>query len=228
MVTSSRIFHLSIVSLLFVAKYVTKEILELSRSTAHYRDVKQPEGRVELEQKIHDWLHLQGYSLEMKVAKTFRELGFEVQQSDYYFDEEVSTYRELDVIARYYKDTELVHYCVSFLIECKVCKSHPWLVFKSKEKNGGNYKLIMFPGNELGTEMISLYNRNKKVTSLQLLCKHNSLGYSVVETLRGAEKKDNSYSSLMSLSKALSAYSNHPKYTHSAGKDICEIFFQWL
>ena len=28
----------------------------------------------------------------------------------------------------------------------------------------------------------------------------------------------------MSISKALSAYSQHPKYTHSAGKKICELF----
>lgn len=72
--------------------------------------------------------------------------------------------------------------------------------------------------------MSAMYSFNKKVSSLRFICKHNSLGYSAVETLRVNDKKDNSYSSLMSISKALSAYSQHPTYTHAAGREICEIF----
>jgi hypothetical protein len=177
-----------------------------------------------LEEKIEGWLGSQGYALEMRVAKILRHAGFNVQQADYYHDEESSSYREVDVIAKIYENTDNVNYCINFIIECKVSKTYPWVIFKNKLKTDGHHKLMYFPGNELGEEMAALYTFEKKAMSLPILTKHTSLGYTIVETLRSGEKKDNSYASLMSLSKALDSYAHHPKYTHSAGRKICEIF----
>lgn len=177
-----------------------------------------------LEKKIEDWLGSQGYSLEMRVAKMLRNAGFDVQQADYYHDEESSSFREVDVIAKIYEDSDKVHYCVNFIFECKVSKNHPWVIFKNKSKTDGKHRLMYFPGNKLGETMTGIYTFHKKAMSLPILSKHNSIGYTIVETLRSGEKKDNSYASLMSLSKALVSYAHHPKYTHAAGKKICEIF----
>lgn len=179
---------------------------------------------MELEHKVEDWLQKHGYPLEMTVAKAFREVGFDVDQSDYYFDAEISTYREMDVSAKLCRDTDTVHYAVNFLIECKFCKEYPWVVFKDSRDQGGNFKLIMMPGNTLGQKMTSYYMAHKQINNLPIFCNHESIGYAAVETLRSSEKKDNCYTAFMAISKALYAYSQKPKYTHSAGKEISEIF----
>lgn len=40
----------------------------------------------QLEKKIEEWLEKQGYPLETRVARAFRNAGFNVVQSDYYRD----------------------------------------------------------------------------------------------------------------------------------------------
>lgn len=178
----------------------------------------------DLNNKIQEWLSKHGYLLEMRVAERFNELGFDVKQADYYLDNETSAYRELDIVASISMESDEVYYAVNCLIECKVCKKNPWLVFKNPSTDNWNHKLIMFPGNELGEKMAFKYMFDKDIIELPVLSKTDSIGYLLVETLRGAEKKDNSYSSMMSISKALSSYSKNPLYSHVASKNVCEIF----
>jgi hypothetical protein len=179
---------------------------------------------MDIENKIVDWLNKNGYPLEMNVAKTFSQEGFHVDQSDYFYDEETSNYRELDIIASIERETDNVCYEVRFLIECKYSAEHPWVVFKNKKNEGDSYTLMVMPGDELGRKMAFYYSWHKEIRKLPVLCNHKSIGYAAVETLKNTDKKDNCYSALMSLSKALYFHSEKPKFTHRAGRKMSQIF----
>jgi hypothetical protein len=179
---------------------------------------------MEIKNKVADWLQKNGYPLEMHVAKTFSRAGFNVEQSDYFYDEESSDYRELDIIAKIEKETDVVCYSVNFLIECKYCIEHPWVVFKNKKDEVVSYTLMTMSGNTLGHKMAFNYSWHKEIRKLPVLCNHKSIGYAAVEALRNSEKKDNCYSAFMAISKAINSYSKKPKYTHAAGKQLSTIF----
>jgi hypothetical protein len=85
--------------------------------------------------KARKWILEQGYPLEMRTAKVFREAGFDVQQAQLYTDTESGKKREIDlfVIAPDYLGvTRIV-----FAIECKSAKK-PWVLFTSNVGTGQN------------------------------------------------------------------------------------------
>ena len=69
----------------------------------------------------------------MRVASAFRRAGFRVTQSDYYSDPNTKNQREIDVVA--YIDYRIKHKIirVQFMIECKLSRNKPWLMFCSSE-----------------------------------------------------------------------------------------------
>ena len=84
----------------------------------------------DLNKKVLEWVVGQGYPLEMKVATSFRNRGFEVIQSHYYPDPENNDLREIDIVAITPEYTGLID--VSFVIECKSSKKKPWVLFTSE------------------------------------------------------------------------------------------------
>jgi hypothetical protein len=173
---------------------------------------------------IRKWLNENGYPLEMKAAQIFRNAGFSVEQSDYYLDTESEAYRELDIVATLFGETDRVHYSMRILVECKVCKDKPWLLFTESMDTRKSLRLTIHPGNELGTQMAKQFKFNKELGTLPILSEQDVTGYALVESMRNSDKKDNTYAALMGLSKGLYAFSKHPQYNHVAGKDICELF----
>jgi hypothetical protein len=87
----------------------------------------------ELENKVRAWLDEQGYPLEMRVACAFRRAGFRVRQSDYYRDPTTNAQREIDVVAHIDREIEGRLVRVQFMIECKLSRSKPWLMFCSSD-----------------------------------------------------------------------------------------------
>ena len=85
----------------------------------------------ELKKKIHDWLSEQGYPLEMKVARSFRNAGFRTIQSEYFHDPETETEREVDVVASIDRDVDDLLVRIEFVVECKQSTAKPWLLFTS-------------------------------------------------------------------------------------------------
>jgi len=83
--------------------------------------------------KISDWLDKQGYPLEMKVAKLFREKGFIVRHSPYYLDQESKIRREIDIIASVLLVKENTGLKFTFVVECKNTIEKPWVSFCSKQ-----------------------------------------------------------------------------------------------
>jgi hypothetical protein len=85
----------------------------------------------DLVQKIRKWLDKEGYPLEMQVARTFREIGFEVSSSEYYLDPDEKKPREIDVIATLQKTISGVLFQIAYTVECKLSKDKPWVCFCS-------------------------------------------------------------------------------------------------
>jgi len=178
-----------------------------------------------LTDNIEKWLAKHGYPLEMRTARTFAAAGFDVSQSEYYRDSGSADFRELDMIATHNVETKRVCYCTQVLIECKFCDDKPWLIFTEREDAGGGRKLMANPGNALGDEMTGRFTFHPIVGRLPLFCENSTIGYAVVESMREkANDKDNSYNTLMALGKAMNAYTKEPRYVHSAGRHICEVY----
>jgi hypothetical protein len=96
----------------------------------------------EIKKKINDWLKDQGYPLEMSVASALRSCGFDVLQSSYYSDPENENAREIDVVASWPEATGCID--ISFVIECKVSKKKPWLLFSTKDTLKGVSRLFAY------------------------------------------------------------------------------------
>jgi hypothetical protein len=90
----------------------------------------------EFRKKIHDWVNSQGYPLEMQVSLAFKQSGFSIRQSNFYADPEKGESREIDVIATTKEDLSCTKY-VSYVIECKVSRDKPWILFTSENLLGG-------------------------------------------------------------------------------------------
>lgn len=91
----------------------------------------------DLKANVQSWLETQGYPLEMKVARAFREIGAGAGQSIYYIDPEESKPREIDIVASWYKMHELEESAelqVFFFISCKSQQKEPWVIFSGGQK----------------------------------------------------------------------------------------------
>jgi hypothetical protein len=87
----------------------------------------------DLETKLLQWLDTQGYPLEMRVARAFQREGFRVIQSDYYTDNDTGDSREIDVLASIQTSDKDFFIRVTFVVECKLSKDKPWILFSSEE-----------------------------------------------------------------------------------------------
>jgi hypothetical protein len=91
----------------------------------------------DLGNKIVEWLNSQGYPLEMAVAQLFRNSGFWALQSDVYQDKESGKKREIDIVAHFNKNSDIVQplnfgFSIGCCVECKLGKDKPWLLLTSK------------------------------------------------------------------------------------------------
>jgi hypothetical protein len=67
------------------------------------------------------------------VAFEFKRNGYNVIQSDYYFDQESKSNREIDVKAFVQRMIQRVLFRISFIVECKLSKDKPWILFTSQD-----------------------------------------------------------------------------------------------
>ncbi|MCU1586969.1 MAG: hypothetical protein JWN31_462 [Frankiales bacterium] len=83
-------------------------------------------------QGARKWLETNGYPLEMRVAKAFREAGANVTASDHYIDPETDKGREIDVVAyRHVVADNRLALIVSAVVECKnVPSGKQWVAFQ--------------------------------------------------------------------------------------------------
>ncbi len=91
-------------------------------------DPKEP-----LDRKVTDWLAEHGFPLEFRVARAFRNQGFEVKQNHYVNVPDSENPREIDVLAVYDTRAFFREPRYELYIECKWSKTNPWVVFASDE-----------------------------------------------------------------------------------------------
>ena len=172
----------------------------------------------ELTEKIRDWLETQGYPLEMKVASALRKVGFNVMQSQYYIDPETDVPREIDIIA--YKNDVRGECEISFLIECKVSKKKPWLLFSSEEALQRN---IFFNFAVLSESAINnLLNLNKEIThQIPWMRKRGRIAYGLTQAFTSGD--DYPYKASLNVLKA--AVSKKLEFKKSKSFTPINVFF---
>jgi hypothetical protein len=70
----------------------------------------------------------------MRVARAFREAGFDVSQFEHYIDQESQDVRPIDIVASLSKNIENSRVTIKFFIECKYTRSKPWVILITSER----------------------------------------------------------------------------------------------
>jgi hypothetical protein len=153
----------------------------------------------ELDKKLLDWLNAQGYPLEMRVARSFQQQGFSVIQSDYYKDPESGDMREIDVhtILDYHGAEFPVH--VGFVIECKLSKDKPWILFTGSTSPPGVVTVEQRPASTLGEKLLSALAHERTVQQLAIFRVHERCAYGMTQAFTTAN--DVTYSAAVSVAK---------------------------
>lgn len=165
--------------------------------------------------KVRDWLEKQGYSLEMRAASAFREVGFDiVRQSSYYIDEETNKARELDV--EVINRSGLGFVDVRFFIECK-SGDKPWVLLSSADTLRNYSRLVAFCAmSELSRDFFA-----RTENFMGLFKKFSWLkkdGVIAAYSLRQAfsNEVDPAYTAAMTVAKACHQHVRHSKFSSGA------------
>lgn len=178
--------------------------------------------------KVKDWVEKQGYSLEMRVAKIFKEAGFNVSQFDYYQDFETNKLREIDVSASVKKQIEGIDLRIILFIECKYLKK-PWVVFTNPRSLNQYYYFVRIlqskfnlyewklqsnlQGRLLARLLYSMGRENMKKLSCFSIPKNS--GYRITESFRAdLNAKDNAFIATMQVSKSIEAHDTQDDFIY--------------
>jgi len=173
-----------------------------------------------LDSKVLGWLEEQGYSLEMRVAQVFKQVGFKVSQFETYVDPESNDLREIDVAASIDCHLDIIDVLITLFVECKYLR-HPWVVFTSPRRSNpftyfsrilrGKHNVRewkareSFQGRLLARILFSL--GRQATTELGFFCIPRNAGYGMTETLRkDTRAKDNAYIAVTQVGKCIEAH----------------------
>lgn len=176
----------------------------------------------DLKEKVTSWINEQGYPLEMLVAKRFREAGFRTFQSEYYIDPESGDSREIDVVASTQTQVGEMLAKVTFCIECKISRKHPWIIFTSRDTSIAEpASVVQRTGTLLAREFLIKIAQNKYAHNAPFFKVSDRNGYSLTEAFTSG--KDNAYSSCLSVSKCAKAIAIRGNETSKIQKPLCNI-----
>ncbi len=90
-----------------------------------------------LEQEIRKWLVKVGYPFELRVGRTLRDAGWEVEHGKLYQDPVTGKTREIDIYAKVSGGSSKpsAAITVALAVECKSSIDKPWLIFSTKHIN---------------------------------------------------------------------------------------------
>ncbi len=121
-----------------------------------------------MELKIHEWLALQGYPLEMYISKSFTRAGFRVIPSNYFHDTESGDSRELDVWATIQESVGEVLFRISFAIECKSTPGKPWVLFTSRHRMADPARIAQRGCSRIARKLQDVMAHNKDIQELSI------------------------------------------------------------
>lgn len=151
---------------------------------------------------IRQWLNSQGYPLELRVAREFRDRGAQVVQAEYYSDPDSNVSREIDVYARYHVSDGQKNSVrqIVFATECK-SSNRPWVVFTSGQaKIGSIASVVQRTTSPLDVRFLEHIARTDAVQSLPLLRAPERPAYGITEAFTTGT--DVPYKAIMSAAKA--------------------------
>ncbi len=153
-------------------------------------------------QKLKSQITKGGFPFELEVARVFLKCKWEVENNTYYIDHDEKKGREIDIIAKYYKQfngpkNHYSEFIFSFIIEIKKELEKPWVIFSTETTDFEN-AIYEFHSNKVAT------NFNDKVL-YDSFKKHNqklnkSIGRSFTEGFSNG--RDKIFASLCNVTKA--------------------------
>jgi hypothetical protein len=164
---------------------------------------------------VRDWVEKQGYSLEMRVAKKFRDVGFRVSQFEHYIDQESQSVRPVDVVASLTKDIDNSTVNMKIFVECKyVANNKAWAIITTSErfskymyfsrvlrnKHPANWKTLDTLQGRLVGRLIQFAEGNRQFTFFT----RKTAGYIVREAL--SDKLDYAHEAIAEISKSVEAH----------------------
>ncbi|QYK63349.1 hypothetical protein KAI37_03682 [Paenibacillus sp. S25] len=156
--------------------------------------------------RIMDWLNSQGYPLEMSVAEVLLNLKFNVIQSEYFIDDESTQQREIDIVASLQKEIGNKLVRISLIIECKVSKDKPWIIFTSENTRlAPPARIAQRAGSRIGNIVLGNLAHKKEIQDLNLFSLPERPGYGLTQAFTNGN--DVAYNSCVSVSKATRAIS---------------------
>jgi hypothetical protein len=181
----------------------------------------------DLEDKIRSWLDEQGYPLEMRVARAFRQAGFRVFQSDYYRDPQTDNPREIDVVA--YADAHIDDLLlrIQFIIECKSSRSKPWLVFCSPDVGlAAPARVAQRTASKAGSFALTKLAQRKDIQALTLFQVFDIPAYAATQCFTTGS--DVVYTALTGLGAAIAARAKQADEAVRRGQRFCTVLFPLL
>jgi len=154
-----------------------------------------------LNARLIDWLNTQGYPLEMNVAEVLHKLKYNVLQSEYFIDQESGNNREIDIIASLHKEIGNTFIRISFIVECKVSREKPWIIFTSKNTSlAPPARVAQRAGSRKGKITLRNIAHKDEIQQLNLFSLPERSGYGLTQAFTSGN--DVAYNSCVSVSKA--------------------------
>ena len=158
----------------------------------------------DLKTKIASWLEMQGYPVEMTVARAFRERRFRVHQSHFFTDPNTSKSREIDVLVTRQGDIDGRIIRVVFVIECKKSRDKPWIVFTdSSIRLADSSRVYHWAASPFGQKLLTAFANDPLFTETGLFVIPKRTGYAATTAFGGG--KDRAYYAISSVAAATSA-----------------------
>jgi hypothetical protein len=168
-------------------------------------------------ERIKEWLERQGHSLEMRVAKAFREKGFTVSQYEHYIDPESQLVRQVDVVASLSREIENCFITARLFIECKYAKARPWIILITSQKfdsyaffsrilrskQPSDWKNAITLQERLVLRILLSLNRMQEMSPFNI----EAAGYTALEKPdKAPTQRDNAFEATVQVSKSVEAH----------------------
>lgn len=133
------------------------------------------------EANLLSWLAKQGYPLELRVGKVFREAGWYIEHAPWYLDPETGKPREVDLRAEVsaVDKRKKISAHLTLVVECKSSTGKPWVMFAT-EANDGNRIYLDYPVVGLCSRAAMHAVMNSNVVEPEFLQLRDRIGHGVV------------------------------------------------
>src|SRR5262245_35764488 len=183
-------------------------------------------SKEELTSKISDWLSREGYPLEFRTARLFRDSGFSVHQGDFVQDSTSGKIREIDVVAKVQFNVGEHLLRISNVVECKWSADKPWVMFTSSRSIAPSACIAQTICSELGSVLMWCAAGEKRLYSAAAFNSPLSPAFGGRQAFSSGN--DMVFSTLQSVSAAARSYADrhdHPKSPSAKLSRVAEIVF---